>query len=102
MKQETYTVIDSYELEQLVGEHLGDSDFNFVADVECGNDSEHALDLRVRPLSNGSELGWRKEIEEWEQRNYQSSYVRPRYYLAKLIEKGILPAEHPFLITVCW
>lgn len=102
VKQETYTVIEWHEFEALVAEHLGDSDFNFVADMEARNDSEHVLDLRTQRISDEIELGWRRDISDWEKNTYQSSYGRPRYYLAKLIEKGVLPEDYPFLVTICW
>lgn len=89
MKTVTYTEIGWHELEQLVKEHLGVEDWSFVADVECGNDSQHTF-----------EINWRNVIEQWKEYG-ESQWTRPNYYIARLIEMCVIP-EGNVLVTVCW
>lgn len=104
MKTVTYTEIDSYELEGLIKEHLGIDYDGFVADLECGNDSKHTFDMAIYKFGGENndqfETGYRHEIKEYEEYG-ENQYARPAYYIAKLVEKGVLP-EGKILVSVCW
>lgn len=105
MQKQTITVIDYSEFETLVAEHLGDHDFQFVVDARCSSteDSEHLFALASRTTDDGTRFGWEHEIEQYERylaAHGEDPYTRPTYYLAKLIEKGLIDPEHMILVTV--
>jgi hypothetical protein len=50
MRTETVTFIHYYEFEKIVKEHYG-QEYEFVADVECGNDSDHTYKIEKEELS---------------------------------------------------
>ena len=94
MKTQTYTHISFQELEQLIEEHLGVETqsvhngktdcFSVPRDLESTNDTLVCL-------------GSYEEITE-----YGLELIHTYNYVLQLMEKGVLPKEHPILLEISW
>jgi hypothetical protein len=95
VKKTVFIEMDYYEFEELVEKHFGRNDYEFVADVECGNDSSHTFNIKKEPLDTWG----RKEFDEWKltgKGRYLASHI-----LTELVNMGILD-EGEYLINVSW
>ena len=91
----TVIEIDYKELERLVHEHLGWNNFSFVAEQECGNDSNHLF----RNIQGHPDTDWEETLAN----QRAGKYPRLGVYgiLEVLVSKGlILPGN--ILVDVMW
>ena len=99
-KQETYYILDSKELDQLIQQHFKKPDFNCVVAYEWFNDSEHTGIVLVSNLEN-DELA-QKDLQKFIQNPDTPDYpVHWSFLLAELVRRNEVP-EGNYLIEVCW
>lgn len=100
-KLEVYT-IDYNEFEKLVKDTYK-QDYNFVADMECSNDSEHLF----RDIGNESLYVENKILSKWEIQDINTFIKTGRYchmaetLLEDMAMKKVLPPGN-YLIEVSW
>jgi hypothetical protein len=94
----TVHTIDYYDLERLVNETYGFTDWSFVANEECGNDSDHELNSSDKYVYDGE----REELAEWAEGDdvYGLQY-RTDLIVFGLAEKGLIP-KGDILVRVSW
>lgn len=98
-----YYELDYYDFGNIVKDFYGVKDYEFVADVECGNDSDH--EYNAKPYDLTTEYGQkmaecgRRDIEKFINTN-RYSYIASTL-LRDLVTKGALP-QGRYLINVCW
>src|SRR5688572_27802165 len=89
-----YFEVDSYDFEELIRNVYKQEDYSFVADIECGNDSQHSFVVE-------------KNIDEYhEGKLWEFKVGGKQGYIAgtllnDLARKGIIE-EGNYLINVCW
>lgn len=62
MKKTVYIEMDYYEFEELVEKHFGVKNYEFVADIECGNDSSHTFNIKDEAFAERGLCGF---LEAW-------------------------------------
>jgi hypothetical protein len=93
-KTVTYFEVEEREFERFVKEIYG-HDYSFVADVECGNDSEHSFPVR------------KSEIDEWDAARLETFKQTGRYdwlvhtLFQDLVNRDLIP-EGNYLVSVSW
>lgn len=95
MEKVFYIVMDDQEFNDLVKKTYN-QDYEFVADMECGNDTQHTFeDININPLSEYEQ----EEIAEFKSSgdtNYSARTLLTDMYINGVVEPG------NYLITVCW
>lgn len=87
--------VDYHDLEEFIAKAYKLKEWSFVADQECGNDSQHSFDVDKK--LDEYEL---EEIKEFQEKKQQSQFMVGtllNHCCARgLIEKG------EYLVRVCW
>jgi len=94
VKKVLYCAMEYGEFEDLVKKEYG-QDYEFVPDIECGNDSDHSYSIEKEELDSWDA----KSIEEFKSTGKYSFMARR--LLQDLVNNDKLP-EGDFLITVSW
>lgn len=91
----TYFVVDYNDLEQFIINEFGHDDYSFVADIECGNASDHEINVVNEPLDEYHQARVDRFIITG-----NGSYVT-KHLLQHLCTQGkVLPGR--YLISVSW
>lgn len=85
---------DWHAFERLVKRHYG-QDFDFVADEECGNDSDHRFHMPKYPLDK-----WEAERLAEFKATGRGTFLS-RTLLQDLVNRDVIP-EGTYLIQVSW
>lgn len=92
----TYEEMDYYDLEAIINEHYPNArEYNFVADVECGNGTTHKYVVEKEELHSYD----RAEVDKFAAGGWVK-YVT-QSLLTDLCNRDILPAG-TYLIRVSW
>jgi hypothetical protein len=92
--KKTVIEMDWNELEEIVNKTYGINNYNFVASMECGNDSAHQFD--VSKIEKPDEW-YMKQIADIK----NNPNVSPYAIMQDLVNRGAIePGD--YLITVCW
>lgn len=89
-----HRVVDSNELDRFIKVHLG-HDFEFIADQECDNDSEHSFNVDKGQLDDYG----KKLIVEFKKTS-KGTHITG-FLLNHLCDQGVL-APGEYLISVSW
>lgn len=93
--QRTFYCLQYGDFEDLVKKQYKQYDYNFVADIECGNDTDHTYS-GITGLIDGYNAGKLYKFKK------TGEYVRlAEGLLQDLVRRGTLPAGD-YLISVCW
>ena len=95
MKKKTYIEMDYMEFEELVAKYFGRKDYEFIADVECGNDSNHIFNIKKEVLNKYD----KEHLNEWKLTG--KGTFMAHYILTELANMGVLE-EGRYLISVSW
>lgn len=85
--------VDWHDLEEAINKHYG-KDYEFVPDIECGNDSSH--DFRVDGKVNQYDQERLDEFKETGDYNFLAGTLLNDLCRQGLIEPG------DYLVQVCW
>ena len=97
IKEANYFEIDCWDFEKLVHKVYGHKDYEYVADVECGNDSSQRY--------NGIKVD--QESSKWDKRDLDEFIESGKYsniayiLLQDMCRKKIIKPGN-YLISVCW
>jgi hypothetical protein len=82
--------------------------YEFVADVECGNDTSHEYDditkaeaVKEFEGEEGMAPFNRADLEEWKSNNGKKQLWGARLLLLDLVRQDLIP-EGNYIISVCW
>jgi hypothetical protein len=76
-------------------QYPGAREYSFVADQECGNDSDHTFSVEAAPL-DAYDRGRVDEFAAGKHRSYLTGAI-----LNDLCHRGLIPAG-TYLVKVCW
>lgn len=93
---ETSYIVDYYDFQEFVKEHLGIDNYEFVQDEECSNDSSHRFS--VKEELNGYDKKAAQSILEGEKQRWG---FNARAILNALYLKGAIKPGN-YTITACW
>ena len=91
---EPYYNLDCYEFNDLVKKTYGHQ-YDFIADMECGNDTSHTFKMKKEPLFDFD----KDDLAEFIKTG-RYSYLYHTIF-QDLVNRDILP-EGNYIIEVCW
>lgn len=97
MRTESVVIMTDNELDELVKKHFPNSNFEFVPNEECGNDSDHFFAVEEKTEE-------RDEYDTWRWTKFEAGEWMPyitRDVLQELVNRDVLPPGN-FLIRVSW
>jgi hypothetical protein len=97
MEKKTMFTCDYNEFERLVVETFKvDQDYyEFVADMECGNDSGHEFNVKKEPLGKYEQ----EDLDKWLAGSGQGWMTHN--LIQEMCNRGVIE-EGNYLISVCW
>jgi len=96
--EHTYFTIEYSDFESIIRKEYKQKDYEYVADVECGNDSEQSYE--VRDGDKYFDEYEQEQIEKFKEDQLQTSYMAETL-LNDMCRRGkIKPGS--YLISVCW
>lgn len=93
--KEVMVTVEYGDLEEFITKVYGLKEWSFVADQECGNDSQHSFDVDGKVEEYDLE-----EIKEFQEKKVQSQFLTP-VLLNDCCAKGLIE-KGEYLIRVCW
>jgi hypothetical protein len=77
--------------------------YDFVADIECGNDSSHEYDgiTKTEAAKEFESSYYREEFEDWKNSNAKTGLGSAHLILLDLVQRDLIP-EGDYIIWVCW
>lgn len=98
-RKELKIVVDYWDLEELIKEVYNQEDYEFTADMECGNDTKKSFKVKKGEFEGSLGEYYRKDIQKFIDKG-EYSYLAGKL-LNDLADKDIIQ-EGDYLINVSW
>lgn len=92
----TYIVVDYKDLEEFIIDEFGHKDYSFIADMECGNDSDHEINIINEPLNEYAQ----DCVDNYIKTGKEVAYITKRLLQYLCTQGKVIPGR--YLISVRW